>query len=178
MQRFGVVAVVLACAFAVMGCGPSRYTRYEREGTARADTIKPMTKEDVIALSNAKVGDDVIIRQIEVSHSYFELGAKEIIDLANAGVSEKVIDAMIKTGETAARQERDVYYYAGYPYWYPWYPWYPTFAFSIGYWTHRPFFVHRHVYVHRPIWRHGFPERSPFHGSWSVGARRPMGRHR
>lgn len=178
MQRFGVVALVLACTVAAMGCGPYRYTRYERDRTARADTIKPMTKEDIIALSNAKVGDDVIIRQIEVSDSYFELGAKDIIDLANAGVSEKVIDAMIKTGETAARQERDSYYYVGYPYWYPWYPWYPTFAFSIGYWTHRPFLVHRHVYIHRPMWRHGFPERSPFHGGWSVGSRRPMGRHR
>ncbi len=61
---------------------------------------QPLTISDIKALAEANVGDDVIISQIRNSHTVFHLSASEIIDLHNAGVSEKVINFMINTPST------------------------------------------------------------------------------
>ena len=56
---------------------------------------------DVKALAQAKLGDDVIISQIRNSHTVYHLSAADIIDLRNAGVSNRVIEFMIGTPSTA-----------------------------------------------------------------------------
>lgn len=64
---------------------------------ARVDQGQPLGVADVMALAKSGVSDDVIISQIRNSRTVYRLTASEIIDLHNAGVSQKVIDFMINT---------------------------------------------------------------------------------
>ncbi len=64
---------------------------------ARVEQGQPLSVADVKALAQARLSDDVIISQIRNSHTVYHLSAADIIDLKNAGVSEKVIDYMINT---------------------------------------------------------------------------------
>jgi hypothetical protein len=164
MKQAAIAVIVLAFSLVTSGCVSERYAQHQRYHS-RPDTLAAMTKQDVIALSQAKVSDDVIISQIKASHSYFELSTQDILDLVNAGVSDKVIDAMIKTGETSEKAERTrgyyyyppYYWYAGYPYLYPWYsPFY--LGFSVRY--YHPFYGYRGF-----LGSHGF-------GSRGFGGRR------
>ena len=50
---------------------------------------------DIKALAKAEVADDIIISEINNTCSTFNLEAQAIIDLKNAGVSEKVIAYMM-----------------------------------------------------------------------------------
>ncbi len=50
---------------------------------------------DVTALAKAEVADDIIINQIINTRSTYILTAQAIIDLKNAGVSEKIIAYMM-----------------------------------------------------------------------------------
>ena len=56
-----------------------------------------LTPADIKALCKAGISDEVIISQIRNSHTVFYLNTAEIIDLKDAGVSQKVIDFMINT---------------------------------------------------------------------------------
>ena len=70
------------------------------ETYVRVQQGQPLTLSDVKALAQANVSDDVIISQIRNSHTVFHLSTADIIDLHNAGVSEKVINFMINTPST------------------------------------------------------------------------------
>jgi hypothetical protein len=50
---------------------------------------------DIKDLAKAEVADDIIINEINNTRSIFSLTAQAIIDLKNAGVSEKVIAYMM-----------------------------------------------------------------------------------
>ena len=67
----------------------------------RVDQGRPLTVPDVKALVQAGVNDDVIISQISSSRTVYRLGAQDIIDLHNSGVSDKVVNYMINTPNTA-----------------------------------------------------------------------------
>ena len=129
MKRMAIAAVVVLCSLAGAGCASERYAHYDRARYSAPDTLDMMTKDDVIALSNAGVSDNVIIDQIKTTHSYFQLSTQDIVDLANAGVSDRVMSAMIKS-EEPVRSEGGYYssyypswyWYADYPFVYPWYP--------------------------------------------------------
>jgi outer membrane lipoprotein SlyB len=60
----------------------------------------PLTLADVKALAKAGISEDVIINQIKNSHTVFHLSAADIIDLRDAGVSDKVVNYMINTPTT------------------------------------------------------------------------------
>ncbi len=63
----------------------------------RVEQGQPLQVADVKALAKAGVGDDIIISQIHNSRTVYRLATAEIIDLKNAGVSDRVIDFMINT---------------------------------------------------------------------------------
>ena len=63
----------------------------------RLEQSQPLTVADVKALAQARVSDDLIISQIRNSRTVYQLRTVDIIELKNAGVSEKVIDFMINT---------------------------------------------------------------------------------
>lgn len=51
--------------------------------------------EDILKLSRAKVGDDVIVAFIKGGNRHFDLTASEIVHLRNEGVSDHVLAAMV-----------------------------------------------------------------------------------
>jgi len=63
----------------------------------RVDAGQPLGLADIKALARAGVSDDIIISQIRNSRTVYRLSTAEIIDLKDAGVSNRVIDFMINT---------------------------------------------------------------------------------
>jgi outer membrane lipoprotein SlyB len=66
----------------------------------RVDQGQPLTLADVKALAKAGISEDVMINQIKNSRTIFHLGAADIIDLRDSGVTDKVINYMISTPTT------------------------------------------------------------------------------
>ena len=102
----------------------------------------PLAIEDIKALAKAGLSDDLIVSQIRNSGTVYHLNAADIILLKSAGVSEKVIDCMINTPNTAMPPPTaavpqtvvvDPVVYPVYPY-YP-YP-YCGWGWYGGYWGH------------------------------------------
>jgi len=67
----------------------------------RIQETAPLELSDIKALAAAGVSDDVIISQIRNSRTVYHLSTADILDLKDAGVSERVIDYMINTASTA-----------------------------------------------------------------------------
>ncbi len=148
-MKYSLLAAVLVVSFVSSGCMTGYTTVHHRRIQAVEQdslTPPPMTINDVIALSQDSVSDDVIISQMEATDAYFRLSTDDIVALRKAGVTDKVINAMIKTSQNPPKKKenRRTYYY--YPYWgYSWYPygaywwnpWYPSFYF--GYSGHAAF---------------------------------------
>ena len=63
----------------------------------RVEQGQPLTEQDVEALAQAGISDDLIISQIRNSRTVYHLTTADIIALKNSGVSERVIDYMINT---------------------------------------------------------------------------------
>lgn len=64
----------------------------------KIDHAQPLDIDDIKQMTKAGFSDQVIITQIDATHSVFYLSTADIIDLKSANVSQKVIDYMIKTG--------------------------------------------------------------------------------
>ncbi len=58
----------------------------------------PLFLDDVIALYQGGISDDVIIQYIHHTRSSYRLSHEQIRKLKNAGISEKLINYMIDTG--------------------------------------------------------------------------------
>ncbi len=151
MKHIAFMVILIPLCGMIVGCATA-WNAYDDRG-APPDTLRAMTMQDVIALSQAKVADDVIISQIRASGTYFTLSTQDIIDLTNAGVSKAVIQAMIKTGEVSGRESGGRYYYYP-PYYSPWYfwadypfyyyPWYPAFSIGLGFGNYYPSHSYRY----------------------------------
>jgi uncharacterized membrane protein YgcG len=182
-MKYTIVLVGLVVSFLGTGCMTGYYAHRERRQMVERDSLQPppMTVDDVIALAQDSVGDDVIINQMNATHSYFRLTSNDIRDLKKNGVSEPVINAMIKSGEKARPKSERVSsnsaYYYPYPdyFWSPygsdwwWYPWYPSTYLGFGY--------HGGYYGgHRFIG--GYHAGGEFHGGGGFhgGGRAPRGR--
>ena len=63
----------------------------------RVEQSQPLTVADIKALSKAGVSDELIISQIRNSRTVYHFSTAGIVDLKNAGVSERVIDFMLNT---------------------------------------------------------------------------------
>ena len=71
--------------------------------TTRAAPLEQnLSLADIKALAKAEVADDIVISQINNTRSIFSLTAQAIIELKNAGVSEKVIAYMMNPKPQAA----------------------------------------------------------------------------
>src|SRR5690242_10754125 len=62
---------------------------------ARADAL---TVRDVVELTRAGLGEEVLLALIEVDRSIFPIDAATIKELKANGVSERVITAMVRSG--------------------------------------------------------------------------------
>jgi len=93
-----------AGAGALIGYGMDQQDReiMERnspETMQRIDRGQPLTVDDIEQMSKNGLSDDVIINQIKATNTHFRLSTEEIVDLKNAGVSQRVIDYMIQSGQ-------------------------------------------------------------------------------
>ena len=69
-----------------------------------------MTPADIKLLAKAGISEEVIISQIRNARVVYRLSTAEIIDLKDAGVSERVIDFMINTQSLYPPQPPRYYY--------------------------------------------------------------------
>ncbi len=150
MKRIALTGALVLAAFLVGGCISPYYGQYERDEEAAADSLlaPPMSIDDVIALTKDSLSDAVIISQIKATRSYFSLTTEDILTLKKTGVSEKVISAMIKTGEQQPRYARRQRRYSYYPpyYYSPHYFGYPSYSsFYLGYGSY-PYYYSGHRY--------------------------------
>jgi hypothetical protein len=134
--------VFFAISFGLVGCAAGGYTQYGMHGSRQVDSLRVMTKQDVITLSKAGVSDSLIIAMMDATHTWFHLNARDVLDLKNAGVGEKVIGAMLAEPPQPPELPRHYYVYPPY-YWYNgFYPfwYYPTFSVGFGYHPYRAFY--------------------------------------
>lgn len=76
----------------------ARVQQQSPETLQRIDRGQPLSITDIKAMSKAGINKDVIMSQIQSTHSVFHLSTAEIIELKESGVSQEVIDFMIDTG--------------------------------------------------------------------------------
>lgn len=91
---------------------------------------EPVATEEVLDLLATEVSEELILRQIEITDSMFELSVEEIIELKNAGASDELIIFMIETRiepEAEAGSQPETIYERVY---------YPTPVYR--YYVHRP----------------------------------------
>jgi hypothetical protein len=142
MKRVVLRSLVCACALFILGCASGQEMNGGRQ--AAKGTANQVSTHDVIMMSRAGFADSLVISMIDVTGSRFNLGANDVIALADSGVSHNVINAMIHSGSNAAAGDnpRPVYIYPGYwyygypsyaydPFWYPWY--YPGYSINLGF---------------------------------------------
>jgi uncharacterized protein YcfJ len=65
----------------------------------RMDRTEPLTINDVIKLSQGGVSDDTILKYMDESHSIYNLSQAQIRRLQEGGVSQRVIQFMIHSGQ-------------------------------------------------------------------------------
>lgn len=65
---------------------------------ALAGTAEALTIRDVIELTRAGLGDEVLLALIDVDRSIYAIDTATLKQLKNAGVSERVIVALVRSG--------------------------------------------------------------------------------
>ncbi len=95
-----------AIAGGIVGSGMDEQQRAQLQAQApqtyvRVDQGQPLGLADIKAMAKAGVSDDVIISQIQNTHSAYRLSSADIIDLHNSGVSDRVVNFMINTQGSA-----------------------------------------------------------------------------
>ena len=154
MKHTLIILAFIVASAGFAGCAAEQYSQTRKEHSMKADSLRAMKMEDVIALSKGGVSDSLIIGMMDATDSWFHLKTQDVLDLRNAGVSEKVISAMMQpppvpsaktSGSNTVRYYYDPWFtwYDGfYPFWY-----YPSFSTRLGY---------------RPI-HYGFSHHGRFH---------------
>lgn len=72
---------------------------------ATAAVADPLNLEDVVALSNAGLGDSAIVAKIQSAGAHFNLSPQEMIALRKRGVSSPVIAALIGDAKSVSTSE-------------------------------------------------------------------------
>ncbi len=94
MKKRILLMITAVATFAGIGCEEPRPRPVPPPPQYRT---QPMGLADIKMLAKSGVSDEVILSQIRNSRTVYHLSAAEILDLKDAGVSEKVIDFMINT---------------------------------------------------------------------------------
>ena len=135
MKKIAVAVLAAVCVLSASGCAPEGYTT--RVQGMPQDSLVVLRQEDVIALTKAGIGNDLIVRMINTTGSTFRLRTPDVIALADSGVADTVIQAMLSADGSSKKEDRpavfrtypyDYYWWAGYPYWDPWF--WPSYSWS------------------------------------------------
>src|ERR1051325_11791166 len=82
------VAIAIVVMASMFGCA-----------TPKQQQPPPLTQDDIISMAKAGRTDDEIIDEIKKRRTYYRLATKDIINLHEKHVSDKVIDYMLQTQE-------------------------------------------------------------------------------
>ena len=69
---------------------------------------EPLNNDAIIKMVKAGLGEDVIVSMVELQPARYSLTPDALIALKTAGVSDKIIGAMIKKGQTSTSREQEV----------------------------------------------------------------------
>lgn len=112
------VLVPVAAPFMLMRhgqeIGAAEGTRYDTfvdgDHVVRATTVEPsiaqpatagaLTNKDIVAMSTAGLGDDVLLAKIATSSTSFDTSPETLIQLKKSGLSDRLLAAMAKGGST------------------------------------------------------------------------------
>ena len=64
----------------------------------KIDNKEQLSTDDIKIMTRAGLSDETIIQQIDATHTVFYLSSADIVDLKKSGVSQRVINRMILTG--------------------------------------------------------------------------------
>ena len=105
MTQFTRVVCLTLCS-AVLAAGQDQDSLKQRPGQ--------LSVEDVVALVEAGLGDDVVVEKLRQNATAFDLSVDQLLSLQNAGVSSEIIKAMINpaagtgaSGGSGSAQARD-----------------------------------------------------------------------
>jgi len=129
--------------------------------------------KDVIRMNDDGVADSLMILKIENSGKTFHLDADDLHALREAGVSDEVISAMLRT---EGRDGRDRDYWDGGYYYPPAYPYGHVFL-GFGYYHHYGYYAPRY-YGSRFYGSYGYPRYRVYHAqpySGNYGTQRYRG---
>src|SRR5262245_41556108 len=99
-----LLALVAAGALSAAGCKTYPYHR------------EPVTTAQILQWSQAKVTPEEIIQRIRDSRTVYIVHARDVKDLLEKGVDERVVDEMLRTRIREAEDYWRYYYYYPYPY--------------------------------------------------------------
>ncbi len=146
-MKFAILPVLMI----MLACTGFAATPHHSNDPDAIQVSLPMTVHDVIKLTQAGVSNDIILSEMEASHSRFQLKPQDILDLKQANVNDGVITVMLlRSPENRARSydppgmrdgydPQDMYYPVGYgaygyaPYYGGMGSWYPGFGYGYGY---------------------------------------------
>jgi hypothetical protein len=77
--------------------GPGQPPSETKSPPATQAGLKPMTNEDVLTLKSAGFGDDFIVTKIRASVPGFNLDIADLVKLKQAGLSDSVVAAMVRS---------------------------------------------------------------------------------
>lgn len=80
----------------VQGGAPDQGAKEKAEQAAQ-----PLTNDSIIKLVKAGLGEDMIIKMVDTQPGKYSLAADDIIALKNAGVSDRVISAILNKGSSS-----------------------------------------------------------------------------
>ncbi len=63
--------------------------------------VSAVSVRDIVELSRAGLGDEVILALIDIDPVRYDLDAQRVLELKDAGVSERVLAAMLRSGRSA-----------------------------------------------------------------------------
>jgi len=102
MKQRLINLLVATVGLAIIGCAtPPQHATVVAPPPPPVEQPHPLSLPDIKALTKAGISEDVILSQIRNSHSGYQLSTADIIDLKEAGVSNKIIDFMINTPPSA-----------------------------------------------------------------------------
>ena len=104
-----MVLFVLLCSVWTVPGQQSGSTKISIEGGEPAQRAKekkeqaaqPLTNDSIVKLVKAGLGEDTIIKMVDTQPGKYSLGADDIIALKTAGVSEKIIAAILNKSASA-----------------------------------------------------------------------------
>lgn len=114
-------AALLAAALVTASCVYYEpVPEYAARPPRKTRPASPVTKAEVLKLTKAGLGDDVIVTRIRVEGVESFPSADDVIELKEAGVTDRVLEAML-SAESAPRGDDEVRPRVVYRYAYPQY---------------------------------------------------------